>query len=133
LLADRKQHYDRKIAALEAELESAKAIRAALDNPAMVAELESLFGGKSSGNGKTAQPKKSGHGALTNYDKVVAVFRANGNAFLRVPELAKASKISRGNLSNVIYTSQRTNFDMQNHPEFPRQKLVRMKPEHLNS
>lgn len=125
---DAKAHYDRRIAELTAELEAAKALRHALDNPTVVAELAQFFG--SNGSKPSRNTKKSRtNKARGNYGRIMEFFEARSNEWASVPQIIEGTGLSRGNASNALYTAHKDDFEWKDNdnPKVPGRKLVRPK------
>lgn len=62
---------------------------------------------------------------MTNYEKVVAVFRRNNNAWTTSDDIAKQSLVKQSVLRDILYKTHKDQFERQDNPE-GRGKLFRL-------
>lgn len=122
-----KAFYDAKIAELSAQLETYRGLRAAIDSPAIAEQLVHLL---TNGAPVVSAPYKSsgtGKASGTNFERVAALFAARDNDWLPAPEVAAQTGINRGVVANLLYKTNKNDFESKDHPRIPNRKLWRLK------
>lgn len=117
---------DQKITDLTAELDQAKALRAALENKQLAGPLFGLIGSR---NG-AIQPKKTAasSGEDSNRLKLVRYFLDRENAWSTTTEMIEETGVDRGVINNIIYVGNPDDFESKDHPSLKRRKMWRLAP-----
>src|SRR6266700_5143490 len=120
-VAAAKQLLDQKIAELTAQLDQAKALRAAFDNDQLVGIVSGLMNGSLRPTRKLIERKSAE--SLSNRDKIAAFFKAHDNAWASSAEIMRGSDVERGIVNNVLYVGNADDFESKDHPTLKRRKL----------
>ena len=125
-VATAKQLLDQKIADLTAQLDQAKALRAAFDNEQLMGIVSGLMNGALRPTRKLIE-RSPASASLSNREKIAAFFKAHDNAWASSAEIMQGAGVERGIVNNVLYVGNPEDFESKDHPTLKRRKLWRMK------
>ena len=113
-----KQELDRTITSLEQRLERLRALRAAMDDDEIVAEMTKAF----AVNGSAQSVQRSGG----NMTKIRQFFENRGNQWATIAQIVDAIGISKHSLRQLLYRSNKEEFERESHRGGGQESLFRL-------